>query len=181
MNLLLKLAQIYIPDFYKKKKLNELFELTAQAFLCLVPDTKNLSYRDCLKAYALFTQKKTENVLNNGTDTAGIKERLYRNAYQLGEQLGKKFHIKTQKDVLTICKILYKILGIEFQGDKSGKIKIRRCYFSGFYTDQVCGIISSLDEGVIAGLAGGGKLTLHNRITEGKECCLASFEFREKF
>ena len=47
---------------------------------------------------------------------------------------------------------------------------IRRCFFSGFYSPEVCRLISSLDEGLAAGLTGG-KLCFVQRITDGGSCC----------
>ena len=49
MNLLLSMAQIYLPTFIKKKKLHELIVLTADGFQSDMPKIKNLSYDDCLK------------------------------------------------------------------------------------------------------------------------------------
>ena len=110
MNLLLLLAQLYIPGFYKKKKLDELYGLTAKAFSCQVPDIKGLSHGEMVKKYALFTKEKAEDVIKKASAPELVKERLYHNAFQLGEKLRNQFHLKSDKDVLTICKILYKIL-----------------------------------------------------------------------
>jgi hypothetical protein len=177
MNLLLKIAQIYIPGFIKKKKLLELFEITAQAFQCDVPGLKGNSYDDFLKDYAEFTKTKAEEALRRHHELEAIKKRLYQNAYQLGQKLKKDFRIKSSADVMTMSKILYQMLGIEFQGNLAGDVVIKRCFFSQFYSSQVCQIISALDEGVAAGLSGGGKLTFIERITDSKNCCQAKFVF----
>jgi len=152
MNLLLSIARIYVPAFIKKKKVQELFELTADAFQSDLPAIKKLSYDDCLKAY---------------------------NAYQMGEKLRNDFHVKTQADVIHLSKILYKILKIDFTGNAFGEVIIKRCFFSPFYTPDVCGLISSLDEGVAAGLSAGGRLVFKERITEGKNCCQATFYMKD--
>ncbi len=179
MNLLLTIARIYLPAFIKKKKVQELFELTAEAFQSDLPAIKNLSYSDCLKAYAHFSKTKAEEVIKHHYNTEAVKNRLYRNAYQMGEKLRKDFRIKTQADVFRLSKILYKILKIEFTGNASGEVIIKRCFFSQFYTADVCGIISSLDEGVAAGLSAGGRLVFKERITEGKNCCQATFSMKD--
>lgn len=179
MNLLLITAQIYLPAFIKKKKVQELFELTAESFQSDLPDTKNLTYSDCLIAYAQFSKTKAEEVIKLDNNTEAVKERLYLNAFQMGEKLRKDFRIKTQADVIHFSKILYKILKIDFTGNLSGEVIIKRCFFSQFYTPEVCGIISSMDEGLAAGLSAGGRLVFKNRITEGRNCCQATLNMED--
>ena len=181
MNLLLSIARIYLPVFIKRKKILELFELTAEAFQSDLPNIKTLSYDDCLKSYAHFSKIKAEEViqLHNDMETDAVKNRLYHNAYRMGEKLRQDFRIKTKTDVIRLSKILYKTLRIEFTGNSSGEVIIKRCFFSQFYTPDVCGIISSLDEGMAAGLSAGGRLIFKERITEGKNCCRASFYLKD--
>ena len=179
MNLLLNIARIYIPAFIKKKKVQELFELTAEAFQSDLPAIKNLSYSDCLKAYAHFSKTKAEEVIKLHSNLDAIKKRLYQNAYHMGEKLRKDFRIETKAEVIFLSKILYKILRIEFFGNPAGEVVIKRCFFSQFYTPDVCRIISSLDEGLAAGLSAGGSLEFTERITEGKNCCQATFHIKD--
>jgi hypothetical protein len=81
---------------------------------------------------------------------------------------------------MEMSSILYQILGIDFEGDTSGEVTIKKCFFSDYYSQQVCQIISSLDEGVAAGLSGGGNLSFSGRITEGKDCCRARLAMPEE-
>ena len=180
MNLRLTIAGLYIPEFIKKKKLLELFELTADAFESDMPAIKNLSYSACLKAYADFSKTKAEEIIEEHADMDAVKGKLYRNAYQMGEKLRQDFHIKTKKEVLRLSSVLYRILRIEFIGSASGEVVIKRCFFSQFYSPDVCALISALDEGVAAGLSGGGRLEFKERITEGKNCCRAIFTMKER-
>lgn len=179
MSLLLNIAWIYVPVFIKKKKLQELFELTAAAFQSDLPPLKKLGYDDCLGAYAQFSRAKAEEAIKLHHDIEAVKARLYRNAYQMGEKLRQDFRVKTPADVILLSKILYRILRIEFNANPAGEVIIERCFFSQFYTPQVCEIISSLDEGVAAGLSVGGRLVFSERITEGKSCCRATFYMKE--
>jgi len=178
MNLPLTIARIYIPALIKKKKLLELFELTADAFDSEMPAVANRSYRECLKAYADFSKINAEEAVKRPDNVEAVKERLYRNAFRMGEKLRKDFRIGSKAEVIRLSKILYKILGIEFSGESSGEVVIRRCFFSQFYTADVCRIISSLDEGVAAGLSAGGRLVFTERISEGKNCCRAEFHMK---
>lgn len=179
MNLLLIASRIYLPAFIKKKKVQELFELTAESFQSDLPDIKNLTYNDCLIAYAQFSKTKAEEVLALDRNADEVKERLYLNAFQMGKKLRKDFRIKTHADVFRLSKILYKILKIDFTGNLSGEVIIKRCFFSQFYTPEVCGIISSMDEGMAAGLSAGGRLAFKDRITEGKNCCRATLNMED--
>ena len=74
--------------------------------------------------------------------------------------------------------IIYRALRIEFQGEPDGTIVIKNCFFSDYYSGEVCRIISSLDEGLLAGLSAGGKVNFSQRITEKKECCRAYLEMK---
>ena len=65
MNPFLTLAGFYIPDFIKKRKIRELFDLTARSFQCAVPNMKGLSYPELLSSYARFTQSIAETALHN--------------------------------------------------------------------------------------------------------------------
>ena len=179
MNLPLTIARIYIPAPIKKKKLLELFELTAQAFDSRMPALANFSYKECLKAYADFSKIKAEEALKRPDNGKAVKEKLYHNAFQMGEKLRKDFRIRSNAEVIRLSKILYKMLGIEFSGKTSGEVIIRHCFFSKIYTADVCRLISALDEGVAAGLSGGGVLSFEERITDGKKCCRAEFSMKD--
>ena len=180
MNPRLLALKICIPSFIKKKKLEQLFDLVADAFRKMPPSLNGLSYKERLKAFALYTSKETETRIQAGQNLEKIKKRLYKNASMLGQRLRKDFGIRTLREVMEMSNILYQILGIDFEGDASGEVTIKKCFFSDYYSPQVCQIISSLDEGVAAGLSGGGTLSFSERITEGKDCCNARLAMPEE-
>jgi hypothetical protein len=173
MNILLKILRFYIPVFIKKKNLEELFVLTAEAFKCNTPSLKGISFNEMLKMYALFTKNEAGNAMNNGSDIRTIKEQLYQNAFLFGKKIGTLFNIHTMNELMILSKMLYNIIGIDFAGNNEGEITIENCYFTQFYSDKICQIVSSLDEGILAGISGGKQLVFYSRITEGKECCRA--------
>jgi len=76
--------------------------------------------------------------------------------------------------------VIYKMLKIEFHGDSHGDIVIKRCFFSTYYSSNVCHLISALDEGLLAGLSGGGQFSFSQRITEGYSVCRAYLEMDKK-
>jgi hypothetical protein len=77
--------------------------------------------------------------------------------------------------VMDIGRVLYRILDIDLQGDARGEVVISRCYFSRFYSAEVCRLMSAMDRGLFAGLSNGGELTFSSRITQGQPCCRAHF------
>ncbi|MCR4437245.1 MAG: hypothetical protein QHH06_15655 [Clostridiales bacterium] len=169
--MLLKIMQFYMPEFIKKKKLNELFRLTADAFQSELPELKGLSFAECLSKYALFTKERAESYLQSGHPLEEVKHRLYQNSCIFGQNLRKSLHIVTWEEAVTVLKVIYKLIGIDFQYDEQGEIIIKQCFFSKYYSGGVCKLISSLDEGMAAGLSGGGRLCFNQRITEGGSCC----------
>jgi hypothetical protein len=179
MNVLWHFLRIYVPVSVKRKKLGELCRLTACAFRHEAPELSGLSYREALARYAVFTRDEAEKAIDSGEDLEALKARLFENAYILGERLRKNFKPRTLKDVMIISRILYRLLGIDFQGTREGEALIRRCFFSSYYSGEICRIISSLDEGIAAGLSGGGRLSFEQRLTEGKDCCRAWLRFKE--
>jgi hypothetical protein len=180
MNLRLLALKIYIPAFIKKKKLDELFQLTALAFGCEAPERKGLSFKERLKTYAIFTRCEAEKCLQEDKKLEEVKTRLFQGAYQLGRNMRRKFCLRNPDEIMEMSRILYRILGIDFTGKTHGDVTIKSCFFSPYYSPQVCRLISSLDEGLAAGLSEGGRLSFSQRITEGKECCKARFLMPEK-
>jgi hypothetical protein len=140
-----------------------------------MPRLSGLSREQCLLEYARFTAEGVEAALRRGDDPAELQERLYRNAYRLGQAPGRMLRVRDVEDVMALGRLLYGILEIEFQGNHGGEITINRCYFSSFYSPEVCQAMSAMDHGLLAGLAGGGNLVFTQRITEGRPCCCAHF------
>jgi hypothetical protein len=175
MNLAALIINIYVPLSLKRKKLTSLFKATAEAFDVAMPDISHLTVDATLESYALFTKHEVEKRLASGDNLNPVKDALYRHAYSLGKELREQLHVRSASDVLRTGRALYKAIGIDFKGSMNGMVEIRSCFFSRYYTEAVCRIMSSLDEGVAAGLSDGGELRISQRITEGKSACLASF------
>jgi len=173
MKLMLALLELHLPALLKKKVLADLFSVSAQAFGVVPPPIKGMSYLEALEAYALFTQREAGRVLKEENDSEAIKRRLYDSARVLGKRLREKWRLRSAEDVLRASKLLYKILGISFEGRPDGRVTIAQCYFSRFYTDRICGLISAIDAGAAAGLSGGGKLDFYQKLTEGRDSCKA--------
>ena len=150
-------------------------EMTASAFGADIPRLAGLSYDECLAGYARFTNNVVEKSIDNLHNLGIARQQLCHQAYDLGNALRKRFDVSSTRDVMAACRIIYRCIGIDFKGTDKGEITIRKCFFSNYYSDQACGIISCLDKGLVGGLSQGGKLSFVQRITEGMDCCKAEF------
>jgi hypothetical protein len=183
MSPLLARLLAHMPMIAKREALLLLFRATAAAFQADMPPLAGLSWEQCLLAYAQFTAQEADAALRRNDDLAALQERLYRNAYQLGRTPGRLLGCHGVDDVMVLGRILYAVLDVDFQGSDCGngsgnnwgEITISRCYFSAFYSPATCRLMSAMDRGLLAGLAGGGELVITERITEGWPCCHACF------
>ncbi len=177
MNLLVRLLQLYTPDLVKKRALTQLFNSTASAFEAEVPPIAGLDCDECLALYAQFARTHAERWLSDAHQTEAVQERLYRNAFEMARLHIKGLRLTTMQDVIATGRVLYRILEIDLQGNVQGDILIRECYFSRFYSPEICQLMSAMDRGLFAGLSNGGVLTFSGRITEGQPYCRAHFSW----
>lgn len=169
--MLIKIIQIFMPEFIKKRKLKELFRLTADAFETEMPELRGLTFRECLWKYALFSKEQAERCLQCECRLEEVKSRLYHNSFVFGKNLRKSLHVTTWDESVEVLRAFYKFIGIDFEYDEQNAFEIRQCSFSKYYSAEVCTLISSLDEGLAAGLSNGGRLCFTQRITDGSGCC----------
>lgn len=177
MNLRLALASVYLPTTVKRRKLAELLQRTAGAFGDAAPDVAGLSFEDGLRTFAALTTRWAEEAARADP---GAADRLRDTAREFGKGVRHALRIASAADAMRAARLLYQLLGIQLEARVDGTLVIRRCYFADWYAPRVCALMSALDEGVLAGLAGGGHLTFHTRITEGCDRCTATFDFGER-
>jgi hypothetical protein len=158
-------VNISLPDWVRKLLLRRLFTGTAGAMGVATPDLRGLSSEELLTKFARFTA-------NADADSA----ELFAVTYGFGTWLRRVFHIRSTSDVMAAARFVYRAIGIDFEGDASGEITIRRCFFSNVYTPSSCRTMSALDAGLLAGLSGGRRLLFSQRITAGFPCCRAYLE-----
>jgi len=170
MNLRLKILKFWIPSYVKKERLKQLFRLTADAFGCETELRDNFPYSKLLKSYAVFVQDQSRIACMELRDICSIKQKLYQNAYKTGLEFRKSLNIHGVSEVMEFSRIFYRLLGINFSGQKSGEFVIDKCFFANHFSPETCSLISSLDEGIAAGLSDG-KLIFSQRKTEVKDCC----------
>ena len=179
MSILISLGLLYVPLSIRKKRLNELFQTTADAFHCSPPLLEGLTFDERLSLFAGFTRDEAEKAIAKGNESE-IKKRLYEGAFSLAIELKTTFHANTRKDIMKLARLIYKILKIDFKSKQNGAIVIKQCFFSHYYSSRVCMVISSLDEGLLEGLSGG-EFKFLQRITEGRSCCKALLTFNGSF
>ena len=179
MNVTLTILEFHIPALFRKKILRELFSATAQAFGVDPPPGKGLSAGRLLQAYADFTREQSEKLWKENRDQGEVERKLFQNAMELGAALRQRLRVRSREEVIRASRVLYRVLGIAFEGRLDGRVIIRDCYFSRFYTSRVCRLVSALDAGAAAGISGGGKLEFSQRMTEGHDSCRASLVFED--
>jgi hypothetical protein len=169
-------ARLLMPFGLRRRALEQLFARTAAAFGTPVPPPRTRGARGRLLEYATFTRSRAEEALRRGDDLAALDRRLHRAAYGLGASYRHRLGVRSISGAMAAARLIYRNLGIDFRGSPDGEVIIRRCGFARTYTPQVCRLISALDRGLMAGLACGGELQFHQRITEGADSCRACLE-----
>jgi ferredoxin len=172
----LLLVRLFVPAPARRRELEDLFGRTAAAFGQPVPPARGRSVRARLDDFTEATRAWAEAALANGEDLEGIDDRLYRSSRHLGRIYRARLGIGNLSEVFAAARAIYRDLGIDLRGDhRTGNIVVRRCRYSACYSARVCGVISALDRGLFAGLAGGGELAFSQRISEGCTQCRAGF------
>jgi hypothetical protein len=145
-----------------------------------VPRLASLNSEECLARYARFASAQAGQRLQEGREIESLEKRLYENAFEMGKQQRIWFRPRSMQEMMTVGRVLYRMLQIDFQGDAHGDVVIASCYFSRFYSCEVCRLMSSMDRGLFAGLSNGGQLVFTARITEGQPCCRGYFRWPSK-
>ncbi len=109
------------------------------------------------------------------------RETMFKVGENLGRETGQKLGVgRSIKDLIRAAKVLYRILGIEFEveikGPASAVLIINRCVLSTKYSELTCQILSATDEGVIRGLNTNIKMRFTERMTSGLTKCKATIE-----
>ena len=174
MNIKLFLAQFYIPVSYRKRKTAELFNITANAFgvkpAAILPAE---NHDTLLERYAEFSKNQAQVILKNRRLVDGVKAGLFAGAREMGVCLRNELNLKNDRDFHIATRLIYKALKIDLEFVRNEEIVIKKCFFSGFYSEEICSLMSSLDSGLIEGLSGGLKMSFYQRMTEHYSCCRA--------
>jgi hypothetical protein len=180
VNILATLLRLHTPGPVRERVLDELFAATAAGFGCDVPPMTGLSGNARLAAYARFTREQADRAVREERDLDVVQARLRREAFALGDRMRGLLGVEGVAETMAAARTLYRMIDIDLSATPEGDVTIRRCFFSDYYTPDTCRLISALDEGILAGLAGGGQFEFSQRITEGHGTCRALFTREER-
>jgi len=180
MNLLLTLAEIWIPGRVRAAKVRELAARTAAGFGVAPPSLAGRRARPVLDGYARFTRECCDRAVAAGADLAAIRAKLRREAFLFGLSLAVTFKTRGPGQAARLVRLAYKTVGIDLRADRNGNIRVVRCFFKDRYGPETCALIASLDEGLMAGIWGEGRLEFSDRMTSGRDECRARFKFQDE-
>lgn len=159
-------------SLFRRIELQLLMNLTARALGQKPKRIWTSSPAEALRAYAEYTSSN----MPADADEA-LFERMNTEAYKMGRLLRRLFMISNDTSAQRLIVALYHNIGIRMSFGSSQQLCFHRCYFSSFYTPQICRVASALDSGIICGISGQSAkhLQFSQRITEGCQCCRAQF------
>jgi len=170
--MLLVLCMKYRPGWITRLQLQVLLDTTARAFAMPGKKIRSRTARGALREYAAFTGKCMK---YGKADPKKLREE----AYRTGNLIRRITGFRESRDIERLVFYLYSNLQISMSGHIPGEIVVSRCYFGRFYSPEQCALMSFVDEGIIAGISGGGRLEFAERITEGCGRCRACFSEAE--
>ncbi len=160
----------------EKLELQILLRQTAKAFGLKAPKIRGLSAPELLERYAAFTADAARHAIEDGQDLSSLRCRLFRMTARLGSRLRRLLRPKNERDLQAVIRMLYRSIGIAIREESPASFCVSNCYFSAFYTPEICRVISAVDQGIFAGIYGGGRLRFRERITEGCKVCRADLK-----
>jgi len=178
MTLLDAFIRYDVPRFARSKMMNRLARMTADAFGTAPPEMGGLGAVSALQRYALFTREEVSRIAGDPARTAAVQERLYRASAATALSYRRLLGVTHWEAAAAVARRFYGYIGIDMNATPRGDVTFSSCAFSRYYTPETCAVVSALDSGMIAGLAGEGDLTFSSRITEGAPCCRACFRYR---
>jgi hypothetical protein len=106
------------------------------------------------------------------------REELFKVGIRLGEEARDRLGVgEGLEDLVLAAKVLYRVLGIEFEVERSGSdgavIRVDRCALAARYSDDTCLALSATDEGVVHGLNPRVTMVFEERLTTGAPACVA--------
>jgi hypothetical protein len=159
----------------RRKIVRNLMSVFAEAFECNAPDSAGMSWKEMIETFGRFTRERTDFWIRSGGSEEDLCSRFFARASLLGKEVRARFRVQTMDHVLRKARLLYKTIGIDFQGTRDGQVLIRHCAFSVMYSETTCRVVSAFDEGFLYGLSEGMRLHFSRRITGGAGCCEAQF------
>jgi hypothetical protein len=173
MSVRLALLRLHLPALVRRAILRELISAIARAFERPCPPTSGLPAEELLVCAIDASHRWSEEALAGAADRSEVEERLFSEAFALGRRVKRRLRIETEEEGLLAAGVLYEAIGVELRAGRAGAIVVPRCAFAHAYGPGVCGLMSAMDSGLIAGLTGAAGLRFTERLTEGASACRA--------
>lgn len=201
MNIKLRIASIWMPEFLLIREIDRVAQVTTGCLDQLLEEYAP----EKLRAIQKGEKKEEENSLLKGSlqerrktmaeahnvrvealiDALGCddavkigRNALFKAGKLLGEEAKERLNVgESLQDLIRAARILYNVLGIEFQIKDSENgdtlMVVEKCSLATYYSPLTCRILSAADEGVVQGLNENIRMTFKERMTEGPAECLA--------
>jgi hypothetical protein len=195
MNARLAAASLWLPPWTVRRELERVAAATTSVLDSLLdqhlPGALEAIRRDELPQCGSLPRRRDALAAAHTVRVARLAELLGREAgigearralFDAGVTLGKEAQQRlkvgyNRHDLLRAARILYRVLGIRFRAEwktsDEAIVRIDRCALARGYSPEACLALSATDAGVVAGLWPGARLEFDERITEGKEACIA--------
>lgn len=217
MGLKLRILSYWTPEWFLKRGLNELARSTINGLeevlskdnpeyegaktLHSIQSKSHIQLKGNLEEMRINMSRTHNELVESMINSLGRDKAINigrKAMFKEGLSLGKKFREilgvgDSLEDLISAAKILYKVLGIEFNVKELSKVKgingemategeilmeVHLCALSEYYNGDTCRVLSAADEGVVQGLNPHIKMKFTDRITEGAPCCLATLQLK---
>lgn len=198
MSLKLRIASYWTPQIFLIPEIDRVAEVTVKCLDRLLEEYAPLKYETVIqeelkmegslderrKIMAITQNERVKALIDSiGYDDAlrvGRKA-LFKAGLKLGREAKNRLGVGSSlQDLIRAARILYQVLGIEFEIEESGDqiiMIVDKCSLSNYYTSETCKILSAADEGVVQGLNENIHMNFTLRITEGHPKCMAYINY----
>ena len=197
MSLRLAILSCWTPKYIVRRELARVSELTTAALESLLeihaPDAlKRIPKQEepsrSMNSRRSWMARRHVALVEALKDAIGEEETiaLGRAAlFEAGRSLGREaqYRLRMRRrigDLVKAARILYRVLGIEFEIERSdggATMRVYRCALSREYSELTCKVLSATDEGVIRGLDSRARMSFEERMTSGCQNCIAIIGF----
>jgi hypothetical protein len=192
MNIKLKLLSIWTPKFLLKRELEKTSHLTNEYLdrllkkngIVLPPEKPfkgnieqtraHMALKHNMRVQCLIKELGNEKAVELG------KEQMFKAGLELGTEARNQLKVETLEDTIAAAKILYKVLGIEFNIEHIQNtiiLYVDTCALAEHYNPETCVIMSYADKGVLKGLNQDMDMEFVERITTGAQKCKACINY----
>lgn len=173
MNGRLLLLRMHLPAIVRRSVLRELIAATARAFGRECPPMSDLSADELQDLAVDLSGAWADDAIDGREDLSAVQRRLFAEATALGRRARDRLRVRSAREGLQAARLIYRAIGIDFRPGAGGDVLVSSCRFARRYRPAVCGLMSSMDSGLISGLTDADRLRFTARLTEGAPACRA--------